>query len=495
MQYFWLKNAIIGLLLGIIMSFCACLTGAKAGQTTQTEAVQQAGKVREYKPANVTKADSTVNVANKTSNTISTSGTSVNTKPLGVVKRAKTTNSTGSTSNYERPADYNYTDTAVHSGNISPTPNIISSSSYDISILLPFSAMYYRSDGNMDSLPKQSVRALEFYEGVLVGLDYLRNKNVPLNVTVYDTEKKASKAQQITSSPNFSQSDLIIGPIYNKPLKEVARYAQQHQIYQVSPLSPSTKIATNNPYYLVASPSVETHCEAMYDYFSQTGGSKRVLTVCGNSLRENDLAKLFQRLSMNTQAEGNYLNVAHLTHDYMQTEKDMEAYLSPSEKNIIVITSSDELVINDVTRKLNMLRGKYDITLYGMPNWKRLNNLPFDYLANLNYHTSSNFWLDKYSTEHQNFKRDYYAKFNNYPSDNAAKGFDLMLHFGELINQYGNSFGYYLTNGTGVYSNFNFVPTIPGYHSNSVVANPAYLENKAVHILRYTSNYSFEKVK
>ncbi|MGB1207369.1 MAG: ABC transporter substrate-binding protein [Chitinophagales bacterium] len=369
-------------------------------------------------------------------------------------------------------------------------------SSFNIAIMLPFNVSNYYPNEAYDSIPKKSRMALEYYEGILVALDNLRGKGFDYNVQVYDTENNTAKVSQILSEPEMKNMNLIIGPIYNRPLKTVADFARQHQIYHVSPLSPSKKVTYNNPYYLVANPSVETHCAAMYEYMNQNFSNKKIIVIGGNDSQEQNLSSLFYQFANNNNSSESYPSVDITQVVYTdQSEEDLETYFSPNQQNIVVITSFKELQVANILRKIHFFHDRYQIALFGMPNWRNLEALDLDYLVNLNFHISSSVWVNEFSAEHQQFKHAYQAKFNTFPSKNAIKGYDLMGSFAQIMQTYGTNFGLYLNeiNQKGVYVNYSFEPSSLNKYKNSSIITTDFMENMELHILKYRSDYRFEK--
>lgn len=369
----------------------------------------------------------------------------------------------------------------------------------NIAVMLPFQLnQFYATSSNMDSVPKKTNLSVEFYEGIKIGLEHLKNEGVSLNVRVYDTENSPFKVNQILSDPEMKQADLIIGPIYNKQLTEVAKFAKANRILSVSPLSPSDKITTDNPYYLMASPTIETHCAVMFDHIVTTYPNRNILAISTSKSNETNLASLFYRFATVNQANREkygYVDVTQVTTSMDESETSIEVHLSPDKENVIVVTSFDEIFINDLLRKLNMLKGRYPITVFGMPNWMDMNTLQLDYLANLNFHVTDPFWADKNSLDYQQFKTDYFNTFKNHPSSRAITGYDLITYFARNFHKYGDRIEGVLGESEikGTFNNFNFKGASPNQYFQSLFTSD-YLENKYVNILRYNSSFELEKV-
>jgi hypothetical protein len=97
----------------------------------------------------------------------------------------------------------------------------------DISLLLPLSGQ----DGVADR------RFVEFYRGVLLGLEELKGQGVSASVRLWDTPRSEEAVAEIVASREFGRSDLVIGPVYDEGLAPVVEFAARRGIPVVSPLS------------------------------------------------------------------------------------------------------------------------------------------------------------------------------------------------------------------------------------------------------------------
>lgn len=372
---------------------------------------------------------------------------------------------------------------------VPPAPTIADKQT-DIALMLPIMAQQYHEGMNTDSLSDKSKMALEFYQGFLCGLDHLRMQGIDLPVQVFDTENNPAKVSRLLAdSLTMRHIDLIIGPINNSELKETAAYAKRQKIYNVSPLSPATQNTKENPYYIIASPPVETHCSAIYDYIQHSYAAKRIITVAGKRNNEQSLAALFsQRAAAKPESTMQVLPLSYKTG--ITSEADISAQMNLYERNIFVITDfADEALIVDLTNKLNSLRNRYDISIFGMPNWIDLPNLPLGELANLDFHYTTPFF-DTRSPEIERFRQTFYAKYRHYPTETAARAYDIITYFGAMQDQYGRQAGGKLSDKGGLFGNFKFRP-VAGKTNKAITE---YIENKYINIIRFRSDYVLEKV-
>lgn len=78
---------------------------------------------------------------------------------------------------------------------------------------------------------------VDFYRGVLLGLEDLRRDGYSINVHVFDTERTLEILNKIVTTEQFLAADLIIGPVYREELQVVVPLAEERNIPVVTPLS------------------------------------------------------------------------------------------------------------------------------------------------------------------------------------------------------------------------------------------------------------------
>lgn len=363
-------------------------------------------------------------------------------------------------------------------------PRVVNTSGqYDIAVLLPFKANSYVNASSPDSIENKSLRAIEYFEGIIIALDQLGKIGANFNVYVYDTENSESVTQGLKGQMDSFGPDLIIGPIYNKPLRIIAEYAKDRGIPLINPLSPSKSITKDNRFFIYSNPPIESHVSAMYEYLNNTNPYTNVKVLCRATGREMDLANTFTTL-----ASGSGMNASTIS---VSGEVDLESYMSAVSENVFVITSFNEVFVNESLRRLNILAQQYQITVYGMPNWLKFETLNLEYLENLNYHYTSDFYVDEFSDTHSGFLSFYKARFQTKPSEYAYKGFDMMLYFGKQLIYDGTEFRSNIQNSTqtGIYNNFEFKMGSAEQFSGS----QDFYENNHVHVLRMM-DYTLMKV-
>ena len=153
------------------------------------------------------------------------------------------------------------------------TVKILKKSEYNIALFLPFNLSSADQvdvesvvKGN-SSLSAKTEVAISFYQGVSMALDSLKHRGFNCKLFVYDIDENDSAAlANILKKPEMKQMDLIIGPLYYSNVKDMARFATENKIHNVSPLSQLNKILFNSPFTSKTVPSTITQVEQMTQY-------------------------------------------------------------------------------------------------------------------------------------------------------------------------------------------------------------------------------------
>ncbi|MCH8330350.1 MAG: amino acid ABC transporter substrate-binding protein [Bacteroidetes bacterium] len=367
--------------------------------------------------------------------------------------------------------------------------------SIDLAVMLPFftdsNEVYFldeefESEGEL-SIYHGSSLAIEFYEGITIALDSIKQRSLNFNVHVYDTHNDTSRVKNIFNGQEWEDIDLIIGPVYNKNLRIVAQRARSDKKYLISPLSPSATITNLNPYYVMMNATLQTHCRTLAEYMRDMfPGSNKVVLRQGSNNSEDILIEHFKKgFQIDT------LNEVIMTRRTIVDTSSIGRWLIPSKDNLVIIPSFDEAFVSYVTGQLNRLMNSYTIIVAGMPTWKHYRSLRIDYLQKLQAHITDSYWTSMEDQKLLNFRKAYIKAYKTEASEYAVRGFELMMYVQKLIEEYGEDFPKHLDKRySSIYTDFMISP----HYVNPITKTGInYLENQFVHILKY-KDYDLVKI-
>jgi len=349
---------------------------------------------------------------------------------------------------------------------------------YRVALLIPF--MLEETDSIVTTEPSslklpdnyKSFDFIQFYEGALLAIDSLSRAGMNLKVLVFDTDAgdHVSKTRRILSNPEMAETDLIIGPFFVRSFELVAEFAASHSIPIINPLSQRSEILSDNPYVYKVQPSAWSQYNETARYIADTFAGANVLILRRNPEENSSMAA---SLKSALEKHGNG-KISIKEAIYSQTfDAGLFNNMVAGKKNIVLVLTSDKALLPALLRKMNDSRGKYDITLFGLPEWENL-EIDSHYLLNLNTHLYDGWFVDYSHKSVKNFVSSFTDRYKTDPELDqlAFLGYDISLFFmGNLFN-YGRDFGKCLgsIDHKGLSTGFSFWKTESGGYENSAAS-------------------------
>jgi len=139
--------------------------------------------------------------------------------------------------------------------------------------------------------------------------------------------------------------------------------------------------------------------------------------------------------------------------------------------NVIIVPSDDEPFIAEILGNLYAVKSYYNLNteVFGPSRWRKLKNIPPDYLFALNTHIFSPFFIDYSQKDVQGFIERYREQFRSEPSQFSFLGYDIAFYFISALKEFGPNFTQCLPTYTmkTLQTRFQFILTKEGYMLNS----------------------------
>ena len=334
----------------------------------------------------------------------------------------------------------------------------------------------------------------EFYEGVLMALDSLRNAGFKLNLFVYDTEKDTNKVKRILAKLESSAPDLIIGPVFPETFRLAADYAAKHQIGIISPLySRTTQIeGFDNAFQIV--PSRETEFDGIAHFASNRLDYNLILIhdADTSNRKENELLKytLFKRFE-NDSVIGQVIFKEVKFNDSLLL--NLRHSLVHDKKNLVIVSSNNEAYVSVVLSNLDENLKNREIEVLGMPSWLSFRNIDLEYFHNLQVTLLTSFFIDFHDVKTRQFLKKCVRVLGYEPQELKSKGYNLTLlgydiafYFIKACLTYGTSFQRCVNylNINSLLGKYHFVQKAP--------ANG--FENTSIVYIRYNKDFTVSKL-
>lgn len=351
---------------------------------------------------------------------------------------------------------------------------------------------------------------INYYHGVLLALDSIKNQGVTINLQVHDVCQDVQKAIRVTEHADFLNTDLIIGPFHRQSLDYIADYGRRYGIPVVSPLLPDNRQLRGFPNLMKANPSLETMLDGLARYVSKHYPQQNIIIVHNQQPGAASVIRAFHDTLLNELAMANYiydsLNLSRINGFYfndalvgsrrtnvivmpdtvsvMVPVSGLEEYsisvpkpynvqeliyrhhgmpglhkmLRKERKNVLITLISGEPFLSDYLRQLHAYRHDYDISVFGIPEWQNYSSIEIDYLQNLKVHFFVPDFYDYRDPHIQDFVLRYRKMYKTEPTPEAFKATQTAYFFFRSLALFGRGFHkcFALLNQESHYHPFNF---------------------------------------
>lgn len=287
---------------------------------------------------------------------------------------------------------------------------------------------------------------LNFYEGVLLAVDSMKNAGMNVELYTFDTEQKKEVVDSLLNMEMFSSFDLIIGPVFPDLQKDVANFAKIHHIPFISPLSSAGNIEETNPYYFKVNPQKNFYIIKTADYMKKICfGQNIVFLKMGNYkyLQESALIDTLRKKYKDPFYD--YAGAEQPDfHEYLYSSYELDglrAIMKTDMQNIVFIPSISEGQLSVAITNLNTLTEEgYPITLIGLSDYQRYKSIQTEYFYHTNLNYLSSYFIDYKSYSVNNFIKKFRNNFYAEPDNFSFQGYDVAFYFMNALKNYGPSF-------------------------------------------------------
>ena len=199
---------------------------------------------------------------------------------------------------------------------------------FNIAILLPF--MYSSIENNY--FIRNNSFILDLYAGINYAFKNFKGNKTNIIVNSFDTKRDPDVVREIINSGDLSDIDLIIGPLYGKPIEIVKQFCLENKVLMINPLSNNSLIIQDNNYSLLFQPSLETIAKKAASYASSKFENKNAIIFYENNYQDSLLAST-------------YIN--HLEEDSFNIIYSKSVSLEDSRLILDSLSSTFEEILND----------------------------------------------------------------------------------------------------------------------------------------------------
>ena len=352
---------------------------------------------------------------------------------------------------------------------------------FRIALLLPF--MYEGLNNNY--YIKNNDFIMDLYAGMLYGLDMYDSINSMIELITFDTKRDPEVVMGLTKDGSLDGMDLIIGPLYGKPISIIKQYCLENKILMINPLSSNHQIIDDNKYSLLYKPSIKTIANKASEYaISKFSSNKNVIIFYEKNYQDSLIASIYtQRLydddfniiySKSVSLEDSRLILDSLASTYEEilsdslydtlqyvsgldikdgrgiddldtTYKYIERFFIEDDSiGHIFVSSKNSLFASNVVSAIDIRSDT--IPVIGFGDWLDYNVITVNQFQELNISLISPSYYNSSSQEYIKINEYFFKNYSRNVSDNFINGLELINMIININKNYGNYFQFGLRN-------------------------------------------------
>ncbi|MCK9450330.1 MAG: LysM peptidoglycan-binding domain-containing protein [Bacteroidales bacterium] len=328
-------------------------------------------------------------------------------------------------------------------------------------------------------LTNKSFSFLSFYEGFLIAADSLaKTQGLKLDLKIYDVDMEMGKAYDAIADSDLQETDLIIGPFFNKAFEVVAPFALRYQIPIVNPFTQREETTLNNPAIIKIKPSLVAQYDQLADLIAVRYPHANVFIYRAHSYKHVGEAEMLRtklqdrlapmvpvsaaaisRVAKERSKRKNLQNdlvpviriekrefypseLANRPFDSIYFDNPIRSFVyandsvrefrrsaSTVRENLVIVLSDDNVFSTEFVNKMSQVADTFSITLVGLPEWEQFDQLFVESLMKMKaiYFSPSLVNYEDYFT--QLFIKQFRDRFSSEPDRYAFEGFDIGWYF------------------------------------------------------------------
>ncbi len=345
-----------------------------------------------------------------------------------------------------------------------------------IALLMPYCAEEINQNPNHKNAELGNA-CREYYQGLLIATDSLKNAGYNIEITVFDTERDTIKFKKILNNDAVQNADFIIGPVIKEGQLMMQHFKNKKNAFHLSPLFTFTKTKINDEKAISAYPDLTYYADYFVNYLIKKSAIGNLIILVGKDASDKSLANyLKQIVKPEFPLKVKQIDLAKVTDIYKNLSKEND--------NFIFIASDDENQINAALKMIADTSNTFKMNTFGLRKILDFNIINTEYWLKCNLHIISPFYIDYSNLLTKKFIETYRNYYETEPNEFAFVGYDQFITTISTFAQ---------TNGS--FKDLNKIAPFSLMSNRYLLKeknNTAGLQNSYLHILKYSDEGLFE---
>ena len=348
-------------------------------------------------------------------------------------------------------------------------------------LILPFSLS--------DASSVDQMKMVEFLQGVLLGIEKLKDEKISVNLKVLDSGRSgADGIRNILSSEGMDDMDLVFfGSKEAAQIGEASRWSSEKDIPLVLPLNSNSDFVFANPHVFQLNTPQSYIYREVYDHFFKQFRKPNIIIIDAADGTSNEFINGFMN-------ELNERNIPHETISLRSLNESVKDRLKPDLQNIFIINSKEASPLITALPMLQLIsRNKnegIETHLFGYPEYQTYTTDHLDEMYEVDTWFYSWFYTNNMLKESVDFGNTFRRAFGrqmmiSYPSY-ASYGYDTSYFFLKGASLYGDQ----LEENLGRIRSY---PVQMGFKFERVNNWGGFI-NRKVFLIHFSNNFEVEKI-
>ena len=339
-----------------------------------------------------------------------------------------------------------------------------------IALLMPFCAEEINQNPNHKNADLGNA-CREYYQGLLIAADSLKNAGFNIEITVFDTEKDTVKFKKILNNEAVQNADFIIGPVIKEGQLMMQNFKNKKNAFHLSPLFTFTKTKINDERAISAYPDLTYYADCFVNYLNKNSSVGNIIIMVGKDVSDKSLSNYIKQIVKPEFP----LNVKQID---LSKVGDIYKNLSKENDNFIFFASDDENQINAALKIIADTSNTFKMNTFGLRKILDFNIINTEYWLKSNLHIISPFYINYSDLLTKKFIETHRNYYETDPNEFAFVGYDQFIMALSTFAQ---------TNGS--FKDLNKTAThslLANKYLLKEKNNASGLQNSYLHILKYT---------
>lgn len=307
-----------------------------------------------------------------------------------------------------------------------------------VALLLPFRAKVFDTILSQDIFKNRVLPNIvtDFYLGAELAVDSLRNQGVQIDFSVFDTEDRNTKVNEIIIDNSLEDKDVIIGSIYSDETVKLANSVKAPLIF---PIFSKAQTSFTSPRIVKTSPDKNLYKEKLLSYVSKQYKNENIIIV-GDSTTAS-ITEINQIANILMQHDS--IKVVHkiIPHFGYIAQERLLKMMKPTDSievnnNWVIIATNNDVIASDAINSLISFpdppkpkedeepeeKINYNVKLFGFDKY---DYVAYNKLAQLEFVYVTDSYVDESSLAARIFNKQFLQKNKALPSFYATRGFDV----------------------------------------------------------------------